>query len=50
MPRFISWLVLAVAGAFLVVVSASFSLGGDHVTAAPNETASCSTRQGELPK
>ena len=26
MPRFISWLALAVAGAFLVVVSTSFSL------------------------
>jgi putative Mn2+ efflux pump MntP len=26
MPRFVSWLALAVAGAFLVVVSASFSL------------------------
>jgi hypothetical protein len=27
MPRFLSWLALAVAAAFLVVVSASFSLG-----------------------
>ena len=40
----ISWLALTVAGAFLATVSASFSLGRDHVAAVPNETASFRTR------